>query len=276
MDDMIHSFNTDVADEVGLSAAIVLHHIVYWCKRNEEAGKNFREGRYWMFSPQVEIAKAVPYLSLITVKRALSALFQAGLIHVGKFNRVSFDNTSWYAPSEKALALYANCDVPQNHNETVRPSQKATDNTKVKQESLLPPIVPQEDKPKPTPAPKPPKKDYDYRLFDIFWQAYPRKTAKDAARKAWVKLNPNEKLFEKIMDGLNRSVQFDRGFRDPQYTPHPATWLNGKRWEDKFELPNPTTAPPRNRAFDELKEMMKEPGVPPPPLPPELQNELRR
>lgn len=264
MDEMIHSFETEIAAEVGIPAAIVLHHIVYWCKRNEETGNNFRDGRYWMFDTQVKIAKAIPYLSLPTIKRALSALVQAELILVGKFNRVAFDNTCWYSPSDKALAMYANCAVPLVQNDTVRECQNETDNTTVIQKSLLPPIVPQADKPKPTPAPKPPKKDYDFRLFDIFWQAYPRKTAKDAARKAWVKLNPKGELFERIMDGLNRSVQFDRGFRDPQYTPHPATWLNGKRWEDKFELPKPSTPPPRNTAFDELKKISKEQGAPPP------------
>lgn len=261
---MIHGFETEIATEVGIPAAIVLHNIFYWCKRNEERGLHLHEGRHWMYCTQAEFAKQIPYLSERTLRRALTDLREHGLLLVANYNKIAFDRTCWYAPSDRALAVYANSDAPSGQIDAFRTVHDDRDNTKSKPKEDIPPIIPQEDKPKPTPAPKPPKKEYDYRLFDIFWQAYPRKTAKDAARKAWVKLNPNEKLFEKIMDGLNRSVQFDRGFRDPQYTPHPATWLNGKRWEDKFELPKPTTTPPRNNAFDELRSIAKEKGAPPP------------
>ena len=64
--------------------------------------------------------------------------------------------------------------------------------------------------------------------FDVFWNQYPNKTAKQAAVKAWSKLKPNESLFNLIIDALEKQKpHFKVGF-----IPHPATWLNGRRWED--------------------------------------------
>lgn len=65
--------------------------------------------------------------------------------------------------------------------------------------------------------------------FEIFWQAYPRKVGKPAAKKAWGRVNV---LSGDVLDGLEhwkRSVQW----QDTQFIPHPATFLNQRRWEDK-------------------------------------------
>jgi hypothetical protein len=65
--------------------------------------------------------------------------------------------------------------------------------------------------------------------FEIFWQAYPRKVGKPAAKKAWARVNV---LSADVLDGLEhwkRSVQW----QDTQFIPHPATFLNQRRWEDK-------------------------------------------
>ena len=72
--------------------------------------------------------------------------------------------------------------------------------------------------------------------FEQFWKEYPKKVAKKNAMNAWQKVNPDSNLFEKIMDGLKRwrdSGEWDRD--GGQYIPYPATWLNGKRWEDEVE-----------------------------------------
>jgi len=63
--------------------------------------------------------------------------------------------------------------------------------------------------------------------FAEFWNLYPRKIAKGAAEKAWMKAI-KETDYMKILAGL-RSAKFSS---DPQYIPHPATWLNQRRWED--------------------------------------------
>lgn len=69
--------------------------------------------------------------------------------------------------------------------------------------------------------------------FDAFWRGYPRKERKPAAIAAWNKLRPPPDECDAIMAGLTRwqaSAQWARGIY-----PHPATWLNGRQWEDEPE-----------------------------------------
>jgi hypothetical protein len=72
------------------------------------------------------------------------------------------------------------------------------------------------------------------KLFEIFWPEYPNKVAKQDAIKAWNKINPSAELFNKIMGGLHKAKASKKWLKDGgEYIPYPATWLNGKRWEDE-------------------------------------------
>lgn len=62
--------------------------------------------------------------------------------------------------------------------------------------------------------------------FLKFWEAYPRKTAKGQALKAW----PGDELAEKILAALSWQVPT---WGEIQYVKHPATWLNARCWEDE-------------------------------------------
>lgn len=69
--------------------------------------------------------------------------------------------------------------------------------------------------------------------FAKFWQAYPRKVAKVAAHRAWMKLTPGDAQLEDMLaDVLDRCRSPDWLKDNGAYIPHPATYLNGKRWED--------------------------------------------
>lgn len=67
--------------------------------------------------------------------------------------------------------------------------------------------------------------------FAAFWAACPYKIGKASAEKAWRKLRPVDRA-----DALARVVAFYAWFAK-QYptasTMHPATYLNGKRWNDE-------------------------------------------
>lgn len=74
----------------------------------------------------------------------------------------------------------------------------------------------------------------DVYPFDAFWKAYPKKKAKEAARKAWVKLKPDESLGKEIIQAVMKSAKTKDWLKDNgKYIPYPATYLNGKRWEDE-------------------------------------------
>lgn len=69
--------------------------------------------------------------------------------------------------------------------------------------------------------------------FAAFWDAYPKKVAKPAAEKAWRKLKPTGQLLADLMASLERQKGGEQWQKDGgQFIPHPATWLNGRRWED--------------------------------------------
>ncbi len=73
--------------------------------------------------------------------------------------------------------------------------------------------------------------------FAEFYAAYPRRTARGAAVKAWERA-------VKVAAPLT-IIEAARAYTatnpDPQYVPHPATWLNQMRWEDE---PQPEPKPP--------------------------------
>ena len=73
--------------------------------------------------------------------------------------------------------------------------------------------------------------------FNAFWTAYPRKTAKAAANKAWEKLAPDDALVKIIMRALSAQKASEQWRREAgRFIPNPATWLNGKRWEDELTM----------------------------------------
>jgi hypothetical protein len=78
--------------------------------------------------------------------------------------------------------------------------------------------------------------------FEDFYEAYPRKTAKGAARKAWEKLSLEDQ--EKAVAGALRYAHDPN--RDESFTAYPATWLNAERWEDE-------PLPPRKFTPEEMK-----------------------
>lgn len=77
--------------------------------------------------------------------------------------------------------------------------------------------------------------------FETFWDAYPRKVAKKAARVAFARVNPDMELFTQMLDAI-AAQKVSRQWRDG-YIPHPATWLNGERWADEVVALVPAAPP---------------------------------
>lgn len=71
--------------------------------------------------------------------------------------------------------------------------------------------------------------------FARFWEIYPRKVAKESAEKAWAKIDPPEHLVSRIILAVENQKKVDSRFREIRFTPHPATWLNGREWENTYE-----------------------------------------
>lgn len=71
-------------------------------------------------------------------------------------------------------------------------------------------------------------------VFSDFWAIYPRKTAKDTARKAWDKLAPDADLGQRVLGAVATQRLCPEWQKDGgRFIPHAATWLHGRRWEDE-------------------------------------------
>lgn len=78
------------------------------------------------------------------------------------------------------------------------------------------------------------------QLFFQFWEAYPRKVAKQDAIKAWQKIKPSAEVFTKILTALESFKGSSQWRSDNgKFIPHPATWLNGRRFEDDLKTATP-------------------------------------
>lgn len=94
--------------------------------------------------------------------------------------------------------------------------------------------------PKPLRVKPTPPADQD---FDVFWARYPNKKGKQAARKAWAKIQPTTALVMTIQTALEWQERQPQWVKDGgRFVPHAATWLNGRRWEDEpFHTPTDAT-----------------------------------
>ncbi len=72
----------------------------------------------------------------------------------------------------------------------------------------------------------------DMEAFERFYKAYPLHKARAAAERRWQKICPDAALVAKIMAGVARYHEETKDV-ERKHIAHPATWLNGKRWEDE-------------------------------------------
>jgi len=87
--------------------------------------------------------------------------------------------------------------------------------------------------------------------FDEFWKLYPRKEAKPDARKAWTsrRIGTKPDLVARILEDVRERTARHRPWLDG-FTPHPATYIRGERWEDALDERGPkgSAAAPAERA----------------------------
>lgn len=95
---MVHSFDTEIAEELGLTEAIVFQYFVYWILNNKENDRidDYQDGHWWTYGTATEIAKSFPYLSPHQVRRAIASLVEQGALVQGNYNKRGFDRTMWY------------------------------------------------------------------------------------------------------------------------------------------------------------------------------------
>jgi hypothetical protein len=108
---------------------------------------------------------------------------------------------------------------------------------------------------------------------EVFWPAWPHKISKHEAQVAFVKRDPTEAEVALMVAAIPaQSEAFDWPRERWRFCPHPATWLNGRRWEDEIPPPGaaPARASPNGRSANgdnvaEAKRLLREGRGPGPP-----------
>jgi len=78
------------------------------------------------------------------------------------------------------------------------------------------------------------KNNISIDYFSDFWTDYPKKVDKPRAERAFAKLKMNDDLMNKLMAGLYKYIDKKWKGKEKEFIPNPATWLNGRRWEDEI------------------------------------------
>lgn len=100
-------------------------------------------------------------------------------------------------------------------------------------------------------APKSARAKNEHPLFAQFWTAYPRKAARAKALQAFAALNPSPGTLKAMVAAISAQGLAERcSGPDARFVPHPATWLNGRRWEDQPEAPSSAPCRPVLHADD--------------------------
>lgn len=109
---MINAFDTEVAQDVGIVAAVLYKNIQYWCEKNRTNDQNEHDGLYWTYNSIKAYCEQFPYLTAKQIRKALGVLEDAGYIKSGNFNDDPRDRTKWYADA----SIINNIDVSNKDN----------------------------------------------------------------------------------------------------------------------------------------------------------------
>ncbi len=221
----MHSFDPADAVEYGILEAVLLANIRWWVAKNASNNKHWYDGHYWTYNSARAFTKLFPYASQQQIQRALRKLEMSGIVHVGNYNSNPYDHTKWYTAPIAG-------DYDRSHlitRESIVDQPSNTDINQIKTSR---------------------KRTTDNPLFDVFWKAYPRKTNKAFAQQVFGKLRVDQALLDKMVLAIGQQKQSEQ-WKNPQYIPHPSTWLNGERWEDELT----TTAKPLSPAEREKQRL---------------------
>lgn len=103
---MILSYESNVAKEVGVNAASVLHTIRLWVITNAAHGNHIIEGKAWTYFSYPALAKINGCLNERQVRFAVEKLISCGYIEIGHFSKSTLNRTNWYTTTEKTDEAY--------------------------------------------------------------------------------------------------------------------------------------------------------------------------
>lgn len=224
----------------------MIPHFDDWGRMEGQADKIF-----FTVTPRFSLLGRTPE----DAEKALQAMVELGLIEryeVGgnlyiQVNRASFYELQTYIPQSKRLEDKSNYPPPPDDKNGRAAGQD-----------------PGGEQPGEQRARTPFKSLKQERMFDRFWEAYPKKRSKGQAEKTWTKIQPSEQLLATMLATIERAKTSEDWTKEGgKYIPYPSTWLNAKGWEDDYSpkeakkhgpvSPGIQTTKPATNYFDRSK-----------------------
>lgn len=107
--DKLCFFDKRVAKFVGVDAAMIFNHMAFLITANEDAGRNYHDGKHWSYMTAKEIANKLEVLNERQVKYIIIQLEEAGLLESANYNKLKCDKTKWYALTDLGRKAYGRC-----------------------------------------------------------------------------------------------------------------------------------------------------------------------
>lgn len=202
-------------------------------KRLAVAGWEFRipigkgkDGRALYAVPGVRMTFLVPPFEGVAVATPSETKGEPGLPLGGAGATPSGPQGGAGAPSEGAGAHSEGAGAPPFSS---YPSDPSTD-----KDSSPAPARPRK--------PAAPKVNHHLDAFGAFWLVYPKKRAREEAKRAWCQAIERGADPQHLVNAATAYAR-ERANEDPQYTKHPATWLNKGCYDDEPDT-QPGQRPP--------------------------------
>lgn len=216
----------EIAELVGLNAAILHERLKYMVEQNAQEGRKMVDGVAWVNCTYEDWAEYVPLLSVKQIRTAFEKLIEAGLVVSGRHGRHVTDRTLWYTLATEAQDV-ASSHLPKRANGTAREGKSTSAHMGKSTSAREGKSYKETDSLRNQQEPSAPAARVS---FPEFWKVWPNKVGKHNAERAWKKLTSGDRE-----RALSLAASFFAKWRaaNASASPiHAATYLNQKRWTD--------------------------------------------
>jgi hypothetical protein len=119
---MTYQFDPVHAENYGVDEAIMLHHLLFWIKKNHAEKRNVIDGNVWIYNSYKKLAETFKFWSPKQIRRIIKSLVNQGVLVESHHGEMKVDQTKWYAvnlelihllmPDFTPIAQTGNCNLP--------------------------------------------------------------------------------------------------------------------------------------------------------------------
>lgn len=128
---MFHYFDTDIAKNHGINAAILFQNLIHWCGIKIANNETHEDGYAYIYNSVAAWADLFPYLSPKQIRSALQKLEDAKLIASrSDLNKLAYDRTKHYGIHASVYAIYTKgqMNLAKKANEFTEKGEPIPDN----------------------------------------------------------------------------------------------------------------------------------------------------